>query len=1189
MGTGGYMKEQINRFARGVFEYEPPVLETTESNIYAVVDKNRQFEGSITIFERNGKNLKGVIYSDNDKVILKEDTFAGDRTTIGYTVKCKGALNGDVIEGSFNIVSNGGEDKVPFSFRVEAGSHDTSEGTIRNLFHFANLARTNADEAISLMESEDFEDVYLDDSLPLRCVYEGIIKGRDSRNNLEEFLIAIHKKNRINISIAGNNRIFDSISENFRDTIQIERDTWGYSNVYVSCDSEFIRLERKEIDSDLFTGNRFDFSYIIEYDKLHKRKNYAEIIFETTCQKIVFSITINRTTPNEEEKNRRLIHKLDCDLMSSYIKFRTHALNMSEWIRETEIIIEAVRAVDDSNPFYRLALAQIYIASKKDTEAKWLIENVKDEITTDNPSDYPLYCYFIYINTLYNKDRAYSKRAAARVNEIFNENDDWRILWTLLFMDEDLEVNPSLRLLRIKEQFNKGCCSPALYVEACYILNDQPLLLRVLNSFEINVLNFGAKYKLLDKRLCLHVADMINNVRYGTENFISMMRKIYSIYDDEEILESLCKILIRNTCVGEKYLEYYRLGIEAELKITQLFEYYIASRNYQDMSPLPKMVIMYFGYNNNLDYAKKAYLYSNIIHNKADNPQAFKGYVPQMEEFVLEQLMSGHINEQLADLYKNLMNIRMITEENAGPVSEIYFTYRIECSNLDFHHVIIRHKESNSEKEYAINNGVAYVKIYTDDCAVFFESDSKNRYCSSVPYNMVRLLEDDKVMAQCILADPSLVHLKLCNCEKKLRYQKKNLETVMEVISMTKLPEINRFYKRRLNTDIVDYYYDSYDAEGFESFISTAAIDSLDEKEITKIIEIYIIQGEYDKAYELIEQYSYTQVIPKRLMKLCSRLIISGKYDESVLLLNICHFVFSKGRYDEHILAFLVDRYNGTTKDMVEVWKRASEFDIDTYDLEERLIAQMLFSHSYTELMTDVFDDYYSKGSKDRIVEAYLAYHSYLYFVQDKVIPEELFTIMEASFENEKELALVCGMALVKYYSELDDLSEYQKNLAKGIITGLTRKDYVFPFYSKFTGVVDIPFEIMDKTMVEYRTSPKSRVIIHYMYEDSNHKKKYVAEDMNNVYEGIYVKQFILFYGEVLSYYVSEEKDGKETITESHKLVNTNVRPDKSEGRYDAINDILASHDLHDGQTMQKLIHTYAVTEYVAGQMFRPL
>lgn len=1189
------MKEQINRYARGTFEYNTPLLETEVNSVYGIVNKNKNFEGSIVVYERDGRELKGVAYSDNDRVSVITDSFFGSRAEIAYSVDTKGIIEGSIIEGNFKIISNGGEDNIPFSFRVESSLYESTDGTkVKNLFHFANLAQNNPQEAIELMKSENFEDMFLGDNMSIRALYQGIMRGRDDANNLEEFLIAVHKKNKVNLVIEKNSRIFENITENFKDTILLECDCWGYVGVNVSTNVPFIRLERRFIDTDSFSGGKYEYSYIVDYSMLHKGSNFAEIIFRTYNRELKCSITVvvkDEERNEEAVKNRRLIKKLDCDMMSLYVNFRTHKINLSQWVRETAIVIEAVRAIDDSNPFYRLALAQVYITEGRSEEAKNLIENVKDEILAERPEDFPVYCYFIYINTLYNKDHTYSRKASQTVNECYKINKDWRILWTLLFMDEEFEQNPSLKLLRIKEQYNDGCSSPILYVEACIILNEHPELLRVLNSFEINIIYFGAKNGLLDKKLSGRIAQMTAELRYGNNKLIRMMEAVYSIYDDNILLEAICKFLIRNNCEGPEYFEYYRKGIEKELRITRLFEYYLNSRNMEDMSPLPKMVLMYFSYNNSLDYIRKAYLYTNIIHNKTDNPQIYRSYLPQMEKYVMEQLSNGRINDNLAVLYRILLNNKMITAENAAAVSEICFTYKVVCKNPDFKKVVVRHKEGITEKEYLIVNSVAYIRMYTEDAALFFVNDDGNRYSVGVQYSLKRMIDGDSILRKCLEEDSSLNHVKLNECEKSVRYQKKTMDFIEKIIEMISWPELNMYYKNSLISVVVDYFYDNYDAEGFVEFVNTIDVSLLDTVAVSKIIEIYIIIGEYSKAYHLIRRNTYGQIIPKRLMRLCSRLITSNDIDLSDAnnmskLTSMCYFVFVHGRCDIEVLKFLVKNYNGTVKDMLEIWKRADGEGIETYDLEERIIAQMMFSHVFSDMIENVFDRYFAKGPRTRIVEAYLAYHSYLYFVKEKIVSEQIFTIMESMIETETELVTVCKLALLKYYSEITKLNKFQKMTAEQLMEELVRKEYIFPFYKEFKDEnIVIPDEIVDKTIVEYRTDPSTRVVIHYVFEDKEHGNTFLAEDMKNVYEGIFIKSFVMFYGETLQYYVEEG----DNITESRRIINRKVSPDISEGRYNAINDILACHDLHDMQTYQKLVWTYAGNEYVTRQLFKPL
>lgn len=52
------MKEKINRYARGVFEFDPQKVVTDENNIFAIVDKNKEFKGTFCIYEEKEGNSK---------------------------------------------------------------------------------------------------------------------------------------------------------------------------------------------------------------------------------------------------------------------------------------------------------------------------------------------------------------------------------------------------------------------------------------------------------------------------------------------------------------------------------------------------------------------------------------------------------------------------------------------------------------------------------------------------------------------------------------------------------------------------------------------------------------------------------------------------------------------------------------------------------------------------------------------------------------------------------------------------------------------------------------------------------------------------------------------------------------------------------------------------------------------------
>ena len=67
---------------------------------------------------------------------------------------------GDSLNGAFRIISNQGEYFVPYHVAITQGTIDSELRDIRNLFHFANLARTTAPEAVKRFYSGHFVRVF---------------------------------------------------------------------------------------------------------------------------------------------------------------------------------------------------------------------------------------------------------------------------------------------------------------------------------------------------------------------------------------------------------------------------------------------------------------------------------------------------------------------------------------------------------------------------------------------------------------------------------------------------------------------------------------------------------------------------------------------------------------------------------------------------------------------------------------------------------------------------------------------------------------------------------------------------------------------------------------------------------------------------------------------------------------------
>ena len=88
---------------------------------------------------------------------------------------------------------------------------------------------------------------------------------------------------------------------------------------------------------------------------------------------------------------------------------------------------------------------------------------------------------------------------------------------------------------------------------------------------------------------------------------------------DEDMLMGVCAYLIKGQCYQSKYHRWYEKGIAENLKITGLYEAFLLTMDLHSIQPLPKVIQMYFQYNNQLAYPYKAALYVNIIARKQEH------------------------------------------------------------------------------------------------------------------------------------------------------------------------------------------------------------------------------------------------------------------------------------------------------------------------------------------------------------------------------------------------------------------------------------------------------------------------------------------------------------------------------------------------------------------------------------------
>lgn len=1201
------MKDTINRLARGAFEYEPPVIELSELNIEETVGINSIYCGELRIRSVGGQTIKGIVSSSNHAVTMDKATFVGVENMVSYRVDTRGISRGEKIEGRFNVISNGGETSVTFSFKVVDTTVESSMGSIKNLFHFTNLVQTEPDEAYKIFATENFENIFLREDYELKNRYNLLLYGDkpkylgvrgDIRHCAEEFLIGIRKKNRIQLSVSEEYKEYLNLESSMSDSVTLIKSTWGAVKVKISSDNPCIRPQVSEIDEESFAGSKYELRYFVDKDVLHAGRNYARILFETPFQKLHVDVLLTTGKEHTEAVKKQRAERLEIQknisfLLDSYLSFRVKRINLAQWTKQSLAAIEKIRSLDDENPFYKLVHAQLLIALRKRHEADWLLENVREYVTEHSSDEAEVYAYYLYVSSLFKQEPAYAVESMRIAKRLYEEgHDDWRILWVIFYLDEEYEKNRSLKLVRIKEQFYKGCSSPLMYLEAALIFAEQPLLLRVFDEFEIQTILFAGRHGLISERLLAHMTEIADNKKTFSVGYWNLLIKLYERNKDTNLLSSIYKMMVKNDTLPANAFHWIKEAVEADLRITNLYENYLMYCDKSSMEPLPKLLLLYFAYNSTLDYNLKSYLFANVYTNRMDDPQQYEVYKYQIERFVLDQVSKGHINAHLAMLYEEMLEPTMINEDTSKMLANILFSYRVTCNNPDMTTVYVKHKELEEIQTRTLVNGEAYINLYTQGAGIVLGDRFGNRYTGDELFKCERVFDGDKFipLAFKYLKDDLWMSLYFCENGKKYGYSEADMVECYKRVAQDN--RVSEFYRDEFIEKIIDYYYVDYVGDNFDQEYIHPDLDKLNEECRIKVIETYIMNGHYERAMDIIRSRGAVGVDAKRLLRMCSSLLQNPSEEEDPELLSVCELVFKQHKYDEEILRYLIGHYDCSTKDMVELWKVARDFDLDTGDLEERLLYQMMFIRSQNSSFAKIFESYYNRGARQRVVEAYIAYNSYNFFIKDIVVDTEVFRVIEHRIREGLDTIDICKLALLKFYSddiEEIPLTEEQLRIARMLLSEMVDKKKIFDFYKRFVGIIDVPPEVMDKTIVEYRTNPESEVVIHYVVESSDGQNEYVVETMENVFEGIFAKHFVMFYGDHIQYYITEHRKGMEDLTQSGSLNNQNIVSNEARGKYELINDMLSCVELQDEKSLRRMMNSYVMSEKLSKEIFKPL
>lgn len=1177
--------------SKGNIDYTIPEIVLSEDRIELELEDGAEAKGDFTISSKNSLEIKGLVYSESESVIIYTDQFSGRKALIRYGVNVKNAVPGEVISGNINIVSNGGAIALPFRITVREKSIATSDGPVKDLDDFARLAAQNYEEAYRIFFSEKFKSGILWNDMRGCSIYDGLTKNHNRELAMEEFLVACGRKYPVTVTLEEWAASFDDIEENVSGIVKIKKSGWGYIDIKVDVKGDFLYNCRENVTLDNFAGNSYEYEYLINKAKLHPGMNTALITFRTYAGDLEFGINVRMPREDEGESPAIAEKRYTSALMREYLDFRTEKISANRWLAETERMVDERLEIFPRDYVSRLLKAQLMLQSGRDDAAAEIIKDAGEAIMPNREAAIEIYCYYLYIKTLQKGNDTFTSGIKNEIRGYYeNGCDSWELLWILLYIDPAYQQNLSLRYATIKEHASDSHTSPMLYFEAIKALNEKPELLRVLNRFELRLMCFGCRYGCIGKKLKDQFIAVFTANRSPGSLMPKILRGLYDIYPDDDVLEAICRMLIRDNRCGSEDFKWYEEAVKRGLNITRLYEFYIYSIDKSFTGELLPAIYMYFGYSTDTIPMQKDFLFSNVIRNKENRPSTYESYKDEILSYALTKLSEGEINGFLKVIYEDVISIQNINEQNARAAASVYLAYEISTDNEKMREVSVAHKESMEPVTVRISEGKAYASVYTRDPVIIFTDFYGNRYCGGVGFKAERLLSDDEVLDKCFALDPGNELLLLHYAERHLEKGEKD-EAIALFASLAGSESLGGIYKRNLVSDVIGYYRERHDGIELDECIRRVNMEKIEPAARNEIIDILALRGESDEVLSRIAKYGYEGVAPEYLAIFCDKRAGELEFAEDKPLVRMTFYAFKNGEYTAGTLKYLSMWFRGTSSEMLSVWRECLGNDeLSLNRLMEDIIAQLLFERN-TDDLGDILCEYVQTGRNKTIKAAALSLFAYEFFINKRDVPGRVFDIMEGELISRYDLPDICRMAFLKFHCDDASISKGTLKVCERVMRILGDEGVNFEFFKKYNRFFDVPANLLDKSVFDLSAPPSCRVSMKYRIERGGIKteQRWEITEMGQTYPGVFVKELPLFFGDRIEYSFIVT----EGIEEDESKLKSYVPDDETiydpESRFGMINTMIVCRKTGRTSALTQLAKTYTLNRRAADELFKIL
>ena len=240
-------------------------------------------------------------------------------------------------------------------------------------------------------------------------------------------------------------------------------------------------------------------------------------------------------------------------------------------------------------------------------------------------------------------------------------------------------------------------------------------------------------------------------------------------------------------------------------------------------------------------------------------------------------------------------------------------------------YVVVRHEEQMTEDAYVLNEGTAYVPLFSERDLVLFQDENETRYarvnCAIQPV----FTDMEELLQTCFEMNPMHPFLFMNACAKACRKEVLTGDDAILLEHADQKMELHPLFRAKVLSAIVRYYKRMADGiedakkDGSVSYLLSLDKDQLTRDERNGVCGTLIRCGHFSEAYEMVCRYGLEGLPVNLLLRLCGRMLLQNLFDRDDHLLYLTWYVFEHEKPDSVILDYLCEHFNGTVDQMYRV------------------------------------------------------------------------------------------------------------------------------------------------------------------------------------------------------------------------------------------------------------------------------